>query len=102
MTHNELGRNAGAVYAFELVDGADDQLYDVAELHLYGSDPALADTDSDSLQDSAEVHYHGTDPRLADSDGDGLDDGTEIMIDSTASLEPTNCTNCLSESSTVL
>ncbi len=45
---------------------------------LYGTDPALDDSDSDGVLDGAEIDTHETDPLAADTDGDGIDDGDEI------------------------
>jgi autotransporter-associated beta strand protein len=59
---------------------------------LHGTDPLLADTDGDSLRDGWEVHLYGSDPLLADAhlvlvdlNGDGIPDGpgAQVGIDPT-------------------
>ena len=39
---------------------------------------ATADSDADGVSDCDEIHVYDTDPWLADSDGDGIPDGVEI------------------------
>ncbi len=51
-----------------------DTVLDVEEA-IYGTNPALVDTDGDGLNDNLEIG--NTDPLVADTDGDGLSDGTE-------------------------
>ena len=46
------------------------------EVMLYGTNPALKDTDRDGLEDAAELAA-GTDPLNPDTDGDGLADGID-------------------------
>jgi hypothetical protein len=43
-----------------------------------GTRKRAADTDGDGLTDGFEVHRFGSDPTLPDSDGDGTDDGDEM------------------------
>jgi hypothetical protein len=75
----------GAPFELEVADlRADtdgDQLRDVSERCLLGSDPALADTDADGVDDFVEVALAGSDPTLPDTDGDGLADAAEIEGD---------------------
>ena len=46
------------------------------ELFVYGTDPALPDSDFDGMPDGVEV-ASGTDPAVRDCDGDGLVDGSD-------------------------
>ena len=56
-----------------------DGLADGVEVHQYGTDPTLADTDSDGLSDGLEVDpYWGSNPLNPDTDNDGYFDGDEI------------------------
>lgn len=48
------------------------------EERLYGTDPAVADTDGDGLSDGEEIYTYDTAPLKADHDGDGLPDGEEV------------------------
>jgi len=48
------------------------------EERLYGTDPAIADTDGDGLSDGDEIYTHDTSPLKADHDDDGLPDGEEV------------------------
>ncbi len=50
---------------------------------------AVQDTDLDSLTDESESSVYGTDPALFDTDGDGIGDGEEIL-DSTNPLDPSS------------
>ncbi|WP_075089433.1 LamG-like jellyroll fold domain-containing protein [Verrucomicrobium spinosum] len=84
-------------------DSDGDGLVDSEERHIYGTNPALADTDVDGIPDGWEVRngqnplvkdadadpdddhltnlsewQHGSDPRLTDTDEDGLPDGWEV------------------------
>ncbi|OIP79405.1 MAG: hypothetical protein COT39_00285 [Parcubacteria group bacterium CG08_land_8_20_14_0_20_48_21] len=54
-----------------------DGLADVEEL-IYGTDPALLDTDGDGLTDYEEVHTFATNPLNKDTDGDTYADGDEV------------------------
>lgn len=65
-----------------------DNLTDVEEVLVYGTDPCNADTDGDGLSDSEEILI-GTDPLNADTDGDGLSDGDEVNS-GTDPLDPTS------------
>src|SRR3954452_20222534 len=69
-------------------DSDGDGLFDADETMVYGTNPALYDTDGDGTGDGAEVYY-GSDPRTAggssgtagiDSDGDGLFDTDETYV----------------------
>ena len=44
------------------------------------------DTDADGLSDVLEMHVYGTNPTLADTDGDGLSDGDEVAYGSNPAL----------------
>ncbi len=57
-------------------DSDGDGLPDVAELNIYGTDPAKNDTDSDGLSDGDELRLR-TNPLNKDTDGDGVPDGDE-------------------------
>ena len=37
------------------------------------------DSDNDGLSDSDEIHIYGTNPFIADTDGDGRSDGEEVL-----------------------
>lgn len=75
-----------------------DMLSDYAELNVYKSNPAMADTDGDSrgpngdkpsdpnLWDGYEVLVSHTSPVLADTDGDGKQDYEEIHSGGTSPL----------------
>ena len=58
-----------------------DQLTDVEEVEVYGTNPLVADTDGDSLLDGEEVFETNSDPRLQDTDGEGLNDPSEVLIE---------------------
>jgi hypothetical protein len=69
-------------------DSDGDGLFDADETGVYGTNPALYDTDGDGTGDGEEVYY-GSDPRTAggssgtagiDSDGDGLYDADETSV----------------------
>jgi hypothetical protein len=69
-------------------DSDGDGLYDSDEIGVYGTNPAMYDTDGDGSGDGEEVYY-GSDPRTAggsggtagiDSDGDGLFDTDETGV----------------------
>ena len=47
------------------------------EVHIYKTNPELADTDEDWLSDGVELNVLNTDPLKADTDGDGVTDGDE-------------------------
>jgi hypothetical protein len=57
-------------------DNDGDGLTAADEVSVWGTDPAVADTDADGLTDGTEASL-GTDPLTADTDGDGFDDGDE-------------------------
>lgn len=78
---NPPGGMAGA-------DADGDGLFDADETGVYGTNPAVYDTDGDGAGDGEEVYY-GSDPRMAggssgaagiDSDGDGLYDIDETSV----------------------
>ena len=46
------------------------------------------DSDEDGLTDADEVNIYGTNPALADTDGDGFPDKVEIYTLKTDPLEP--------------
>lgn len=56
-----------------------DGLATIDEIFVYGTDPALFDTDDDGLSDLEEVQT-GTDPWKPDTDGDGLYDVEEVEL----------------------
>ena len=69
-------------------DSDGDGLFDADETIVYGTNPAVYDTDGDGTGDGTEVYY-GSDPRTAggstgtagiDSDGDGLFDTDETGV----------------------
>lgn len=63
-----------------------DGLSDKEELDM-GTDPIDKDTDDDGLKDGQESNYIGTDPNLADTDGDSISDSMEINTYRTNPLE---------------
>ncbi len=99
-------------WKYEIGDSDYDDISDIVELGVYGTDPNNGDTDSDGLPDGWEIEYflnptdpwdsstdpdednlinlqeyqHGTNPINPDTDGDGLSDGWEVMY----SLDPTD------------
>jgi len=57
-----------------------DGLYDAREKLMFGTSPALSDTDGDGLLDGYELaQVPALDPLSADTDNDGYIDGEEIM-----------------------
>lgn len=58
-------------------DNDADGLTAADEVSVWGTDPAVADTDGDTLVDGDEVAL-GTDALTADTDGDGFSDGDEV------------------------
>ena len=56
-----------------------DGLTDYAEVHEWGTNPLLENSDSDGVDDATEL-ADGTDPNAADSDDDGLLDGEEKQL----------------------
>ena len=70
----------------EVLDSDGDGLSDYDEIHLYHTDPHLADTDGDGHPDGQEV-ASGYSPLQAgkklkevDTDGDGLNDAQELVV----------------------
>ncbi len=84
-------------------DTDEDYLLDGDEVHVYGTDPNVPDTDGDGMpdwweadadgdgvSDAAEVRVYGTNPRNPDTDGDGMPDGYEIgLLYDANPLDPT-------------
>ncbi|MHA1266444.1 MAG: FG-GAP-like repeat-containing protein [Candidatus Helarchaeota archaeon] len=63
-----------------LLDSDHDNLSDTIELLSYGTNPLTWDTDGDSLSDWMELNYYHTDPKNPNTDGDFLNDGEEIQL----------------------
>jgi len=68
-------------------DSDDDNLADIAETGLYGTNPDDSDSDNDQLKDGDEVFNYNTDPLDSDTDDDNLSDYQEIA---TYLTDPTN------------
>ena len=68
-------------------DSDGDSIPDVAERRVFGTDPALFDSDGDGLSDGEEV-VMGTNPNSTDTDGDGLNDTFEVRVSNT---DPLSC-----------
>ena len=62
----------------ETIDSDNDGLTDLAEIHVYNTDPYNPDTDGDGLIDGDEVRLYGTNPLTVDTDGDGAWDSWEL------------------------
>src|SRR3990172_9341444 len=62
----------GSIWAsrYAVADSDGDGLSDLAERHVYGTNPNDADTDPDALPDDYEIRLHGTSPVDPDSDND--------------------------------
>ncbi|MBT7852161.1 MAG: hypothetical protein HN675_02475, partial [Opitutae bacterium] len=58
-------------------DSDSDGLTDAEEIHIHGTNPAIADTDNDGVLDNIEL-AQGLNPNVADSDQDGFSDGDEL------------------------
>ena len=69
------------------LDSDGDNLSDMNETDVYGTDPYDIDTDDDELNDGLEVLVYGTDPLSTDTDMDGLDDGQEVLVNGTDPLD---------------
>ena len=104
-------------WKYEIGDSDHDDITDIVELGVYGTDPNNGDTDNDGLPDGWEIEYslnptdpwdsstdpdednlinlqeyqHGTNPINPDTDSDGLPDGWEVMY----SLDPTDSNDAL-------
>jgi hypothetical protein len=61
-----------------VADTDGDQVADVDEANLYGTDSLVWDTDGDGLSDGEELFATGTDSLVWDTDGDGISDGEEV------------------------
>jgi hypothetical protein len=61
-----------------VADTDGDEVADVDEANLYGTDSLAWDTDGDGLSDGEELFATGTDSLVWDTDGDGLSDGEEV------------------------
>ena len=68
----------GALGQTDVPDADNDGLSDAAERSVYGTDPAIGDTDLDGLPDGVEIDL-GTNPLSVDSDGDGATDAEEYL-----------------------
>jgi len=80
-------RNADEVAAgTELLteDTDEDGLRDGVEVHVFDSDPTVADSDDDGVADADEVQ-NASAPRLADGDGESLADLAEILTETSPS-----------------
>jgi hypothetical protein len=65
-------------------DTDDDGLRDGVEVHVFDSDPTVADSDDDGVEDAAEVQSASA-PRLSDGDEDSLSDLAEILNETSPS-----------------
>ena len=65
-------------------DTDDDGLRDGVEVHVFGSDPTVADSDGDGVEDANEVQ-NASAPRLSDGDEDSLTDLAEILNETSPS-----------------
>jgi hypothetical protein len=72
-TPSQASPDAGA----SALDTDADNVADVDERDIYGTDPTLADTDGDGLSDGQELFASGTDPLVYDTNGDGTADSAE-------------------------
>lgn len=72
------------------LDTDGDNIADIDEINIYGTDPYAWDTDGDGLGDGEEVFGYGTDPLSWDTDGDGVSDGDEVNVYGTNALDPTS------------
>ena len=70
------------------IDTDDDQVNDGLEILVYGTDPLSIDTDGDGLDDGREIFVNGTNPLVSDTDGDGITDGQEVILFFTDPLTP--------------
>lgn len=61
-----------------VADTDGDEVADVDEANLYGTDSLVWDTDGDGLSDGQELFATGTDSLVWDTDGDGVSDGEEV------------------------
>jgi hypothetical protein len=61
-----------------VADTDGDEVADVDEANLYGTDSLVWDTDGDGLSDGEELFATGTDSLVWDTDGDGFSDGEEV------------------------
>lgn len=59
------------------LDSDADNVADVDERNIYGTDPTIADTDGDGLSDGQELFASGTDPLAYDTNGDGTADSVD-------------------------
>ena len=86
------------IYGTQMVlDSDGDNLTDINETDIYGTDPDDIDTDDDTLDDGLEVLVYGTDPLSKDTDMDGLDDGVEVLINGTDPLDSDTDDDLLSD-----
>ena len=63
-----------------LVDSDFDNLTDPAELFAYRTNPIAWDSDNDNLSDWQELFYYFTDATNPNTDGDNLTDGEEVLL----------------------
>ena len=60
------------------IDSDNDDIDDVSETEIYGTNSTNNDTDTDGISDYDELFIHHTNPLVVDTDNDGLTDFFEI------------------------
>lgn len=79
------------------LDDDNDNITDIQEVSLYGTNPFYIDSDHDNLSDTAELFAHGTNPNWWDTDNDGLSDWMEINIYHTNPNDPNSDNDYLND-----